>query len=944
MHNRRYSRPPIWSRRLHLVTPLFALLLFTACNDASSYSADEHVARAQQAYAEGKVRQAVIEIKNALQQEPSRAEARRLLGEYNLDLGKAVEAEAELVRAEELGGDPNRIRLPLLRAWLMQGKNTEVIEATETLQASEQSQQVSELTLRAQALMREGQIEPARAALEQALALDSAAAETRLSMAWVEWLDKNQDAARAQLRAALDADPKLSRAWELLGDVERDAEQLDEAEAAYTKAIETSQVPFSPHFKRALTRLLRKDYKAADQDVQALQKQFAEHPAVSYVRGLIAFQQQRYQDARTDLEEALSRDPNYLPALFYLGATQYALENWEQAELYLSRYTRRFPASSEAARLLALARLKGGDRERAENALNVVLEQDPEDRAALGMMSNLYLAQGRADEALHHLRKMIAMEPDSAAARAQLGVALLQKGEREEGFSELERAIELAPDEARRLEIAIILERLRSGEMEQALERLESLHERDAIPAGLYYNLKGIAYAGRGDIESARAIFNEGLEKVPSEQKPDLANNLARIMARSGQPKEAAELLTETLTEVPDHLGLLMSLAQLKAGTDDLAGSQSLLEQAISAHPSAPQPRLALAELHLRANRPADAIRVLREEEELFGVQDSEPSERWLSLMATALLNTGDRAAAADMLRDLHEQRPDAPNVSFTLSRLLIEQGDRSEARELLEQALQDHPDHLGIRLTLVELLTLEDELDEATERLSVAQESNPNHPLVLARAGAIALEQDSPEEAADRFQRALEQAPNDRYITRALAQAQLKAGDPPAAVATLSDWLKEVPNDDELRMLQANLLLELGRDQEAIASYRQLINNGQDNPVVLNNLAWLLRDTNPDEALRLADRAAEAEPESAQIIDTKGVIELKLGRNSVAVKSFQRALALGPGNPSIRLHLSEALIAEGEPEDAREELKQLLREDLQAEDRKKAEHLLQQL
>ena len=76
----------------------------------------------QQAYAEGDLRTAIIEIKNALQQDPSQAEARRLLGEYSLAVGNGAEAEAELVRAQDLGADPDQLRLPLLRAWLMQGK------------------------------------------------------------------------------------------------------------------------------------------------------------------------------------------------------------------------------------------------------------------------------------------------------------------------------------------------------------------------------------------------------------------------------------------------------------------------------------------------------------------------------------------------------------------------------------------------------------------------------------------------------------------------------------------------------------------------------------------------------------------------------------------------------------------------------------------------------
>ena len=105
--------------RLSLITIVGLLtLLLTACGP-TSYSVDEHIDRAQQAHAEGDLRTAIIEIKNALQQEPSRAEARRLLGLYNLETGDAAAAEAELIRARDLSADPDAVRLLLARAWLM---------------------------------------------------------------------------------------------------------------------------------------------------------------------------------------------------------------------------------------------------------------------------------------------------------------------------------------------------------------------------------------------------------------------------------------------------------------------------------------------------------------------------------------------------------------------------------------------------------------------------------------------------------------------------------------------------------------------------------------------------------------------------------------------------------------------------------------------------------
>ncbi|WP_201245052.1 XrtA/PEP-CTERM system TPR-repeat protein PrsT [Halochromatium salexigens] len=917
---------------------LFAAFLFVTACGQTSFSAEEHVAQAQQAYAEGDVRTAIIEIKNALQQDPSQAEARRLLGEYSLAAGNAVEAEAELVRAQELGADPEQLRLPLLRAWLMQDKTDLVIDATAPEELADSAQQPEVLTLRGQALLTQGRTEEARSTFEEALELEPANAEALLGMAWVELLEDDREASRGYLQAALDHDPESNRAWELLGDLERDAGQLEDAEAAYGKAVDTTNQPFTPRFKRALTRIFQQDYEGAEQDWQALRQRSGENPAVSYVGGMIAFYQQDYESARTALEEALSREPNYMPAVFYLGATQYALENWQQAESYLNRYTREFPSSPEANRLLALTRLRDGDSERAERALNAVLETDPEDRAALAMMSNLYLAQGRADEALHHLRKVIAMEPDSAATRAQLGLALMQEGQREEGFSELERALELAPEGGNaRLEIAMIMERLRANEYEQALTLIERLDQRDDVPPALYYNLKGLAYIAQGDTEQAETVFREGLETVP-DAKADLASNLTGLLARDGRVDEARELAAQYLEDYPEHLGLLSNLARLSMANEDTEQAEDLLKQAVAAHPQALQPRRGLAEIYLQTNRPEEAVAVLREGEETHG-----DSVDWLRLMTLALLNSGDREATVEILQRLQEQQPDSADVSLLLGRILVELGRRDEGRAALEQGLTLRPDHLEARLILVELLTQDGQLEQAAEMLAPAQETHPDNPQVLGRVGAIAYNQGRIEDALDAFQRAVEQAPEDRYLIGALAQAQYESGDAAASVETLSKWLDEHPQDQGVRLLLANQLLAMEREGEAIAAYQHLLESSPDNLIALNNLAWLLRQRDTDEALRLANRAVELAPNAGTILDTKGSIEMEQGDYAAAVSSFEQAVDLNPEVPSIQLNLAKALLAAGRGAEARDQLETLIADYPSSEEAKEAAQLLEQ-
>lgn len=898
--------------RLVLVTAL----LVTACGQ-TSFSADEHLAQAQQAYAEGNLRTAIIEVKNALQQDPTQADARRLLGEYNLELGNGVEAEAELERAREFGADPAQLRLPLLRAWQMQGKHDEVIAATEEEVPSDAAQRPQVLTLRAQALLAQGQPEAARNLLNQVLDLQPTDAEALLSMAWLEWLQPNPAEARTYLQAALESDPQSDRAWELLGDLERDAGQLDEAEAAYTKAMETTGLPFSPQLKRALARVVKQDYDGAEQDVNALKKQANQHPAVSYINGLIAFNQQDYERARTDLEESLARDPSYTPAMFYLGAAQYALGNWQQSVSYLNRYVRRDPNSPEANRLLALARIQDGDSERAERVLDAVLERDPQDQATLAMMSNLYLSQGRTDEALHHLRQVIALEPESAATRAQLGLALVQDGQREAGFSELERALELAPEEDNvRLEIAMIAERLRAKEYTQALTLIEGLRGRDGIQPALYYNLKGLAYIGQGDRDTAEAVFREGLETVP-DAKADLATNLAGILAQDGRLEEAQALASDALENDPDHLGLLTNLARLSAAEGDLEQTETLLQRAVAAHPQTLAPLRGLAELYLQTDRQAEAVSVLRAGQEAHG-----DSVEWLRLMSLAELRSGDRQAAVASLRKLQERQPE---VALLLGRVLVELGQRDEALIALEQGLEQRPDHLEARLIVVELLTQNGQLDKATEMLAPALETHPDHPQVLGRVGAIAYNQDRLADALDAFQRAVERSPNDRYLIGALAEVQADSGDLAASISTLSAWVDTHPQDQSFILLLANQLLAQERNEEAVKTYQQLLEIAPDNAIALNNLAWLMRQQDADEALRLVNRAIEIVPNAGSVWDTKGIIEMEQGQYSAAIDSLRKALELSPEEPSIHLHLAKALLADGRDDQARSQLDRLI-------------------
>ncbi len=77
-----------------------------------------------------------------------------------------------------------------------------------------------------------------------------------------------------------------------------------------------------------------------------------------------------------------------------------------------------------------------------------------------------------------------------------------------------------------------------------------------------------------------------------------------------------------------------------------------------------------------------------------------------------------------------------------------------------------------------------------------------------------------------------------------------------------------------------------------------------------VDNLAWLLfeaRTGTLDEAIGLARRARQIEPQSPQVLDTLGWLLHNAGKGPEAVEVLAQAAALAPQDTSIRAHLSEA-------------------------------------
>lgn len=140
------------------------------------------------------------------------------------------------------------------------------------------------------------------------------------------------------------------------------------------------------------------------------------------------------------------------------------------------------------------------------------------------------------------------------------------------------------------------------------------------------------------------------------------------------------------------------------------------------------------------------------------------------------LLHEGRAAEAIDLLRPLHEQKPEDVEIALNLGGAYVLEQRYDEAAELLERTARKAPDNhnVWVNLAAARLGPLEESNEEQQARAIEAYEkalaANPEVANVHYMLGLIYRSRGDNNRAAAHFTRALEQNPGDRDAQRMLA------------------------------------------------------------------------------------------------------------------------------------------------------------------------------
>jgi tetratricopeptide (TPR) repeat protein len=125
-----------------------------------------------------------------------------------------------------------------------------------------------------------------------------------------------------------------------------------------------------------------------------------------------------------------------------------------------------------------------------------------------------------------------------------------------------------------------------------------------------------------------------------------------------------------------------------------------------------------------------------------------------------------------------------------------------------------------------------------------------------------------------------------------------------------------------DMLIMQSQAYDQLDRHAESLAVLREAQAMEPSNPLVQNNLGYLLleQDRDLEEAAALIEASAKATPDNGNVVDSLGWAQFKLGRIAEAEVTLRRATELSPFSPEVRKHLGEVLVKQGKLAEAAEQ------------------------
>ena len=895
----------------HWVGVFLTVLVAAAC----SKSPEQLLASAEKHLASEDYKAAIIELKNALSEQPELARGRYMLGRALLATGDSPSAEKELRLALKYQFPEAQVIPPLAKALVDQQQYDKVLTEFGNKKVGDPEGDAELLSSVGSAQLQKGAMDKAEAAFQQALKLKPGYVRAELGMAQLSAAKGDLQTALGITEAVLAKQPQEVSAMMLRGALFVAQRKTTEALQLYERAAAVAPDNLAARFASVSLLIGSNRMDEAGKRLDELRQRAPKHPQTQYLSALVAQRKGDLPAARDAILQVLRVAPDHVPSLALAGSIEYSLRSFPTAEQYLAKALSRAPEAEFVRRLLVATYLQEGRTERAREAFapfRATADRDP----ALATLAGEIALQGREfAEAETWFTKAAAAQPNDSRPKTRLALTHLSKGNVDVALKELE-AISASDPKQYQSDIALILNEIRRKNYDRALTAIARLESKQPNNPATF-SMKGTALVGKKDVPAARQAFEQALRLQPTYFPAAL--NLAWLDLADNKPADANRRFERMLEADPKNVFALLTLAEFKA-TQGAKPSEviDLVARAKTANPQAPETHTALIRAHL-ANR--DAKQALVVAQEADRIVPNNPDI--MNMLASAQMAAGEQNQAVATLGKLAASQPDSPEAALKLARAQASTGDRAAAIVTFSKLTERFPKYIVGKRDLVALYLAGNQFQEA-QAVARDIQKQPNARLIglQIEADVLTAQRKWPEAIA-RLKEAEKLGKQPETTTRLLA-ALSGSGQSKEAEQVLNVWLKDNPKDPIVRNYAAERALAEKRYAQAVDHYRALTQLQPKNALMLNNLAWSAFMAKDSRALEWAEAAHKTAPTSPPILDTLANILLESGQTKRGLELMEQAVKIAPTNPGIRLNYAKALIKTGDKGKARKELETL--------------------
>jgi putative PEP-CTERM system TPR-repeat lipoprotein len=649
----------------------------------------------------------------------------------------------------------------------------------------------------------------------------------------------------------------------LLGSMHRKSADFRAAEKEFRRAVEMGKDRniAAPPLLEAMFQ--SGDYQKLIDDARNLAvDQPAAKASVLTTVGRAYLSLNRMDEGKRSLNEALSADPNHLPAKVSLLALEAAT----------------------------------ADRAVAMGKLDALIAQHPNSVDALTLKGDLFLIEGKLAEARTLFESVVKAEPTNVMGLAKVVAIGIDLRDFESAGKSLNQLISISPASPGTLHLRALYE-FRQNRLEPAREAIQNALKLapDYLPS---ITLAGNIFLALNSYEQAERYGRMVLERAPNALQG--YRLLGATYLRLNAPERALQTVQPVLDRKIDDATILSIAGEAALKLNDGTKAAEYFAKSAALDPNDPSKRTGLA---LSKMVTGDREKAFAELEQAVEIDSKSYQADFALIMARVRDKQYDKAL--ESVTRLEKKLPQSPIAANLKGLVYLAKGDQPSARKAFGEALQYDPAFFASAANLASMDLRDNKPTDAKSRYEGVLKKDPKNAQALIALARLTAQTNGPREEVLKYLRQAKNSnPGAAPPVLALANYQIEINEPRDAIQTLQEGLASTPDRTEFLDLLGATYMRINERPQAIETYEKLLRLNPKS-AALNYRMGELRAAIRDEtgALSAFRRAAELAPQAVEPRIAIASVLLRQGKKAEArqiADSMKKDLPNSPAGLSL--------------------------------------------